>query len=73
MKFIGLLLFPAMGFILVWMWLRVRNKNLETIVKDSAEEHHKLLDIAEQHPEGGSYSDYQQWKSQSNDTRKHSE
>lgn len=73
MKYIGLLLFPAMGFILVWMWLRVRNKNLETIVTESAEEHHHLLEIAEQHPKGGSYSDYQKWKSQRTDNHKHSE
>lgn len=61
MKYFAILLYPAAGIILLWMWAKVRKKKLDQIVDEASDEHHTLLKIAENHPYGGSQAEYRQW------------
>lgn len=56
------LLYPMMAIILLWMWVRVRGKSLEQIVQTSADEHHALTDLFEDHPRGGSWPEFCNWQ-----------
>ena len=56
------LLYPMMAIILLWMWVRVRGKSLEEIVQTSADEHHALTDLFEDHPLGGSWPEFCSWQ-----------
>ena len=57
----GLLLYPIMAIIIVSMWRRVQGMTIEEIVAKSAAEHHNLIKIFEQHPQGGDWDEFQQW------------
>ncbi len=61
MEFSGFLLYPIMALILLWMWYRVKGMSIEDIVRQSSEEHHMLVEVFDQHPQGGDWTQYQQW------------
>ena len=61
MTVFGVVLYVIAVAILLWMWLRVRGKSLEEIVKGSADQHHRLVEVFTEHPHGGSAVQVTKW------------
>ncbi len=64
MKYWALTLYPMMAAIIYVIWRKLRGRSIEEIVEDSAHEHRALLDVAANHPEGGTAKQYSDWLSE---------
>lgn len=57
-------LYPIMAVILIWMWRRVRGRTLADIMQASADVHHDLADVFNEHPYGGTAREVERWVSE---------
>lgn len=64
MEISAYLLYPIMAVILIYMWKKVRGMTLEEIVHKSADQHHKLIALFEDHPQGGDWPQFLRWQNE---------
>lgn len=55
------ILIPLLVAILYLFWRRVAGLSMGDLFKRSASEHHRVHDVLSEHPNGGTWRNFQRW------------